>query len=64
MRNHPETANIYKSLACCLEKLDQMLNAQLQIKIAIDILIENKLDDSNIMSEFKQILNRVEKNDL
>jgi hypothetical protein len=64
MRNHPETANIYKSLACCLEKLDQMLNAQLQIKIAIDILIEKKLDDSNIMSEFKQILNRVEKNDL
>lgn len=64
MRNHPETANIYKSLACCLEKLDQMLNAQLQIKIAIDILIENKLDDSDIMLEFKQVLNRVEKNDL
>lgn len=63
MRNHPETANIYKSLACCLEKIGLMLDAQFQIKIAIEILSKNNLDDSDLFLEFKQVLNRVEKND-
>ena len=64
MKFHPETANIYKSLACCYEKLGHSENALLCVKKSLNILNEYNLQDSKAALECKQIINRLSRNDL
>ena len=63
MQSHPETANIYKSLAYCYEKLGYVANALFNIETALNILNENNLQYSEAALKCKQIINRISQND-
>jgi tetratricopeptide (TPR) repeat protein len=64
MQSHPETANTYKSMAYCYEKLGLVTNAIFNIDRAINILNENNLENSEAALEYRQIRNRICRNDI